>query len=221
LPNGRRPSTLGDVVTEAETFWNDRYAERAQIWSGRPNTALVTEVEGLAPGRALDLGCGEGGDSVWLAEHGWRVTAVDIAANAVARGRDAAATRGIDEGRIGWLVEDLATWTPPGPYDLVSACFLHSPVDFPRTEVLRRAAAALAPGGHLLVVGHSEPPPWSRHRHEDDDHRFLTPAEEVAELALDPSAWETVVCESRTRDAVGPDGEQATLDDSIVLLRRR
>jgi SAM-dependent methyltransferase len=208
------------VTSEAENFWNDRYAEREQIWSGRPNPTMVSVVERLAPGRALDLGCGEGGDSIWLAEQGWEVTGVDIAANAVERAQAHATSRGVAD-RTTWLVEDLATWTPSGPYDLVSACFLHSPVDFPRTEVLRRAAEALAAGGHLLIVGHAEPPPWSRHRHDHEEHRFLAPEEELGELDLDPDAWETVVSESRSRDAVGPDGEQAVLDDTVVLLRRR
>jgi cyclopropane fatty-acyl-phospholipid synthase-like methyltransferase len=205
--------------SEATAFWASRYAERDQVWSGKPNAALVDTAADLTPGRALDLGCGEGGDSVWLAEHGWQVTGVDIAPNAIERARAAATARGVDE-RITWLVEDLSSWTPPGPYDLVSACFLHSPVEFPRAEVLRRAATAISPGGHLLVVGHAESPPWSRHRHEDGvEHEYLTPAQEVAALHLDPSEWQTVICESRSRDATGPDGEQAVLDDGVVLLR--
>lgn len=96
------------VETSAE-FWESRYADRDQIWSGNPNQALVDTMSGRAPGEALDLGCGEGGDSVWLAEQGWRVTAVDVSATAIARGRELASRRDVPDGRISWLVEDLST----------------------------------------------------------------------------------------------------------------
>jgi SAM-dependent methyltransferase len=214
-----------DPHDETTTFWDARYAESDRIWSGRPNAALVEIVQGLAPRRALDLGCGEGGDSVWLAEQGWDVTGVDVSTGAVARGRAAAAERGVGD-RVRWVVTDLAAWQPDETYDLASACFLHSPVAFPRTDVLRRAAAAVAPGGHLLVVGHAGPPPWSKdhdHWHDRPDHEaatLLSPDEQLAALALG-DAWETVVHEVRPRDTVGPDGEAAHLDDSVVLLRRR
>lgn len=211
------PSTHDDAVA----FWNDLYAERDRIWSGHPNAALVRVVADLPPGHALDLGCGEGGDTVWLAEQGWRVTGVDISATALARARAAAAERALD--RVDWAQADLADWEPPAAYDLVSACFLHSPVDFPREAVLRRAAAAVAPGGHLLLVGHAASPPWSRHQH-DGDHahpELPTLAEEIAALALDPDAWDTVVAETADRRAVGPDGEPAVLQDNVILARRR
>ena len=205
---------------DAASFWETRYAESEQIWSGKPNQALVTTVATLQPGRTLDLGCGEGGDSVWLAEQGWQVTAIDIAANAIARARDETAARRIPDGRITWIIGDLACWQPTETYELVSACFLHSPVDFPRTAVLRRAAAAIVPGGHLLVVGHAESPPWSDAQ-DQAHHRFLDPPEEIAALQLDGAAWEAVVSDVRPRQGTGPDGEQATWHDTVVLLRRR
>ena len=115
--------------------------------------------------------------------------------------------------------EDLAGWEPAGSYDLVTCCFLHSPVDFPRTVVLRRAAGAVAAGGHLLVVGHAEPPPWARGDHHGD-HDFPAPADELAALELD-GGWETLVSEVRARQATGPDGSEATCRDTVTLLRRR
>lgn len=205
---------------DAASFWDARYAERDQFWSGRPNAALVDVAGPLEAGQALELGCGEGADSIWLAEQGWTVTAVDVAATAVARARAHAAARAVPEGRITWLVEDLEAWRPSGSYDLVTACFLHSPVPFARTEVLRRAAGAVVRGGHLLVVAHAEPPPWHR-GHDGAEHRFLGPDEELAALELDPGQWRPVLVERRERTATGPDGEEATLRDAVVLVRRR
>ena len=213
---GREPASGED----AAAFWERRYGERERIWSGEPNGALVATVTGLPPGRALDLGCGEGGDALWLAEVGWQVTAVDITPTAVARAQAAAAARGVPDGRIAWVVADLGSWGPPGTYELVSACFLHSPVEFPRTDVLRRAASTVTPGGHLLLVGHAGAPPWAE-GHGHGDHRFPGPAEELAGLQLDEAEWETALCEVRARPARGPDGAHATLEDGVVLLRRR
>ena len=213
---------MSESEQDAVEYWEHRYGERDQIWSGAPNRALVTAVAGLDPGRALDLGCGEGGDSVWLAEQGWQVTAVDIAATAIARAQRFATSRHTPQDRISWLVEDLSSWQPTEYYDLVSACFLQSPIDFPRTAVLQRAASAVAPGGHLLIVGHAEFPPWSTaHDHDRAGHRFPSPAEERASLQLDDAGWDTVIGETRSREATGPDGEHATLHDIVTHLRRR
>jgi trans-aconitate methyltransferase len=207
-------------MSEAEEFWNQRYAERERIWSGRPNAALVDTVSPLPPGRALDLGCGEGGDSIWLAEQGWTVTGVDVSATAIGRASTEAEHRDL---HITWVTADLATWEPTEHYDLVSACFLHSPVDFPRTDVLRRVAGSVVSGGHLLVVGHAEPPPWSSHAHEHDDeadHGFCGPEQELEALDLG-DGWESLTVELRERPATGPDGQHAVLRDSVVLVRRR
>src|SRR5918994_5866470 len=87
----------GDV--EAERFWEDHYRRRERVWSGRPNPVLVDVAGSLRPGRALDLGCGEGGDAIWLARHGWRVRAVDVSATALDRAAAEAATAGV-AGRI-------------------------------------------------------------------------------------------------------------------------
>lgn len=205
---------------DAAAVWEARYAERDQIWTGRPNQALVSTVAGLSAGRALDLGCGEGADSVWLAEQRWQVTAVDISATAVNRARALAAAHGIPDGAINWVVQDLESWAPPDSYELISACFLHSSVEFARTPVLRRAADAVVPGGHLLVVGHAEAPPWAEN-HDHPAHRFVGPEAQVAELHLGEGRWEVVISEERSREATGPDGQPAQLRDSVVLARRR
>ena len=203
----------------AVEFWDNRYGESDQIWSGEPNRVLVDLVADLPPGRALDLGAGEGGDSIWLAERGWTVTAVDISATALARAKAAAHSRGLTE-RVTWQVADLAAWVPEDHFDLVSAFFLHSPVEFPRAEVLRRIAGTVVSGGHFLLVGHAEQPPLApEHEHP---HVYLPgPDEEIASLALDPAQWQILIAEVRERQGVRPDGEAATWRDSVVLARRR
>jgi thioredoxin reductase/SAM-dependent methyltransferase len=202
-------------------FWEDRYAGTDRSWSGRPNHTLVQVAENLPPGRALDLGCGEGADAIWLAERKWSVTGLDISPTAIRRAVQAARAAELPADRIDFEVADLSTWTAEQTYDLVTASFLHSPVSLPRTEVLRHAADLVAPGGHLLIISHGAAPPWARLQAEHE-HRFLTPEEELDALRLDrlDGAWSTVVAETRTRPAVGPDGEQAKLDDTVVLLRR-
>jgi SAM-dependent methyltransferase len=217
--------------SEASAFWEDRYGD-APIWSGNVNRSTAAVAATLPPGTALDLGSGEGGDAIWLATNGWTVTAVEISERAIDRARAAAQGAGVTE-RITWVQADLADWSTDESFDLVTSSFLHSPVAFPRTDVLRRAAERVAPGGHLLVVGHAAFPPWSAHaeehaeghagdHHGDDDpgSRLLTPAEQVDDLALDPGSWTIVVAELRARDATGPHGESASVEDSVVLARR-
>ncbi len=202
--------------TEPVAFWEDRYAAADQIWSGRVNHALVQVVSDLTPGRALDLGCGEGGDAIWLAQQGWRATGVDISETAVGRATGAARNAGLSEDQIRFVAANLATWTSEDRYELVTASFLQSPVELPRVDILHRIAQQIAPGGRLLVVAHAAMPPWGRGG--DHHHDFVSPEDEVAALGLD--GWTTEIAEVRSREATGPDGEQAVLDDTVVLLRR-
>jgi SAM-dependent methyltransferase len=132
--------------------WNRRYASTdRRNATPEPNRFLVAEGTALPPGRALDLGCGAGRNAVWLAERGWRVTAVDFSDVALGLARDRAATRGVD---VEWIEADVVTWVPPARrYDLVSVLYLQLP-PAERRAVLGHATDALAPGGTLLVVGH-------------------------------------------------------------------
>ncbi|MFI6510953.1 class I SAM-dependent methyltransferase [Streptosporangium sp. NPDC050855] len=202
-----------------EEFWDGRYGENERLWSGDPNAALVREVSGLEPGSALDLGCGEGGDAIWLARQGWRVTAVDISGVALERAaRHAAATAGDVADRIDWRRHDLAVSFPEGTFDLVSAQFLHSPGDMPRERILRAAASAVAAGGVLLIVGHAGPPPWEE---ESDAHRSLpTPQQVLDSLELPGGEWEVLVSEEHPRTQVGPDGRPHVRTDNTLKLRR-
>ncbi|WFE94105.1 FAD-dependent oxidoreductase [Micromonospora sp. WMMD987] len=210
----------GDPTVDEETarHWDELYRGRERQWSGRPNPHLVDVVGTLPAGTALDLGCGEGGDAVWLARRGWRVTAVDVSTTALERSAAAVTAAGVAS-RVEFRRHDLARSFPTGAFDLVSAQFLQSPLDFPRTEVLRAAARAVAPGGRLLVVEHGAVPPWGNpaHRHL----RFPTPQETLADLDLDPDRWHVERLDAPQREATGPGGQTATLVDHLLLLRRR
>ncbi|WP_433287509.1 methyltransferase domain-containing protein [Micromonospora sp. CA-244673] len=132
--------------------WDARYTSTpGLVWSAEPNRFVVESVTGLIPGAALDLAAGEGRNAVWLAEQGWRVTAVDFSPVAVGRGRELAAGHGVE---VEWRVADVTAYRPvPGSYDLVLISYLHLPAD-DLARVLAAAKQALRPGGSLVVVGH-------------------------------------------------------------------
>ncbi|MCZ2857705.1 class I SAM-dependent methyltransferase [Blastococcus sp. VKM Ac-2987] len=128
--------------------WDQRYAEQAQ-WSSGPNELVAELLAGLPPGAAVDLAAGEGRHALWLAERGWRVTAVDFSDVGLDRGR---ARPGAD--RVDWVTADVRTWTAaPGSLDLVLVAYLHLPVQ-EMADLLTRAVGLLRPGGSLLVLGH-------------------------------------------------------------------
>jgi SAM-dependent methyltransferase len=204
---------------ETKEHWEKHYGERDRIWSGRVNVQFADVVGDLATGRALDLGCGEGADAVWLAERGWNVVAVDVADTALGRARAAADARGVAD-RIEFVQIDLSESFPAGTFDLISAQFLHSTLEFDRQTVLVKAAAALRPNGLLVIVDHGSAPPWPSkldHHH----HEFPSAEKVVAALNLDADEFERVRIESVERQAVGPEGQQHPWMDNVIVLRRR
>ena len=205
------------MTSVAEDFWEPHYRQHGGVWSGRVNPVLAEVAGTLTPGSALDLGCGEGGDAIWLARNGWQVTAVDVSATALQRGAARADEAGVADHVI-FERHDLTRTFPTGrTFDLVSAQYLHSPVDFPRVRVLQQAAAAVAPGGLLLVVGHASVHPWSW---ADPDTHFPSPADELALLDLDPTRWHSERLDRPEREATGPGGQTATVADSVLAVRR-
>ncbi|TFV60536.1 class I SAM-dependent methyltransferase [Mycobacterium sp. PS03-16] len=205
-------------MSEAVDFWEQHYGARDRVWSGRVNARLAEIAGPLRPGRALDLGCGEGGDAIWLAGHGWEVVAVDISATALQRAAEDARAAGVAD-RIDFQRHDLDVDFPAGPFDLVSAQFFHSPVDMDRTGVLRRASDVIAPDGLLVIVDHGGAPPWApKNGHL---HVFPSVQEVLAALDPDPAQWLTQRAESVGRTATGPDGQTGTLLDNVMVLRRR
>jgi len=139
-----------DALVSRE-HWDGRYSTEELIWKADPNRFLVEELGALAPGRALDIACGEGRNSVWLASKGWRVTGVDFSRAGLAKAKQMAVNRGLE---VTWIEADVVEWQPqPAAFDLVAVMYLHLPAQ-QRRRALSHAAAGLAPGGVLLVVGH-------------------------------------------------------------------
>ena len=214
--------------------YDELYRSAPAVWSGRPNRQLVVEAAHLPPGTALDAGCGEGADAVWLAERGWRVTAVDFSPVALERGAARARELGLDD-RIEWVHADLAAWQPPaGRFALVTAHYLHSR-GADRTALFQRLGAAVEPGGTLLVVGHSlaggaghgsdeahgsHAPEGDAHDHHAHDPELFYTAEDVAAV-LDPADWLDVVPETRERDPEAAARTGNPVPDTVLVARRR
>jgi len=195
--------------------WDERYSSEEQIWSGNPNAQLVAEVSGLTPGTALDVGCGEGGDVIWLARQGWRVTGADFSANGLARAARHAEGAGVGD-RTDWWQVDARTFTAEGrSYDLVATHFLHPP-DNGMVDVTRRLSEAVAVGGHLLVVGHA---PSEVFTHLTASHRNAMFRSEDLLPGLSDS-FEVLVAEQRPR-TVTRDGKTLDIRDSTLLARRK
>ncbi|MGA5505188.1 class I SAM-dependent methyltransferase [Streptomyces umbrinus] len=194
-------------------FWDEMYRSRDQVFSGDPNGVLVTEVTGLPPGQALDVGCGEGADALWLARHGWQVTAVDISTTALQR---AAAAAVDSEGRVAWTRADLTITPPPADaFDLVSVQYFPLSLQ-PDHAALRGLLNAVAPGGTLLFASHdlADLPPRPEQGFDPGD--YYQP-DDIAKL-LDHD-WTVLINETRPRTAPAPAGTHHT-HDTVLRAQR-
>ncbi len=205
-------------------YWEHRYLSGVGASKHEPSPSLVTEAGGLPPGRALDAGCGVGGDTLWLAARGWQVTAVDVSLTALQQGRGAADAAGPAlADRIEWARGDLTAWDPgQRAFDLVTSHYVH--VAGPQEELFRRLASWVAPGGTLLVVGHAHTREGAHGPGADDAHVHLPEAQITAHqitALLPDGSWEILVAEDRTHEVRRPDGTgTATLHDTVVRARR-
>lgn len=190
--------------------WDRRYAEVESLWAHRPNRWLVAETEALAPGRALDLACGEGQNAVWLAERGWQVTGVDFSAVAIEKARMRAEHAGVE---VDFVCADLLDFEPEATsFDLVVVLFLHIGAS-ERRQVLGRAARALAPGGTFLLIGHHSANLEEGVGGPTDPDLLHTPGEVASELP----GLEIEKAERILRDVV--DADRPAID-ALVRARR-
>jgi SAM-dependent methyltransferase len=207
---------MTDPLAELATaeFWDGRYGDADRLFSGEPNAVLVERIAGLAPGTALDAGCGEGADAIWLAGRGWTATGADVSRVALDRAATAAAAAGV---AVSWERTD-ADWAPaPAGYDLVTSHYLHLPPAL-RAPLHRRLAAAVRPGGTLLVVGHHP-----SHVDHDPDRQHLraamfSPGQVAAVLA--PGDWDILLSAEPERRHDGPDGPTTRRDAILHAVRR-
>jgi len=213
----------GPEITEpmerwTSEFWDERYRSRPALWSGNANAVVMTETADLPPGRALDIGCGEGRDALWLAARGWRVDGVDVSRVALGRAAGHAQDAGPEiADRLAWARRDVLEWTPPAAsYDLVSVSFLHLP-SRNRSPVYCALAEAVAPGGSFLVVAHHPSDVGVVPRPPEPD-LFFTPEDLAADL---DERWEVVTRDARPRPEIHPDGYDVTLHDTVLRAVRR
>ncbi len=202
---------VGDPAVQAE--WDARYAERDRLWSGRPNGALVAEVAGLAPGRVLDVGCGEGADAIWLARGGWDVTGLEVSGVALERAVRHASDAGVT---VRWVHAGLAeAMLPPASFGLVSAQY-PALLRTPDGAAERALLAAVAPGGVLLLVHHAgmEDQPVDEGGFDPADYVWPSMV-----AALLDDEWVVEVDEQRPR--VVPEGGAGANHTADVVLRAR
>lgn len=218
------------------SYWDEHYAQAGSVAGHRlpPNPHLVEEVGDLPAGSALEAGCGEGVEAIWLALAGWQVTAVDIATEPLARAAGRAEAEGVGD-RIEWVRADLGSWQPARTYDLVTTHYAHPAM--PQLELYDRLSAWVAPGGTLLVVGHLQSGHAAHPGHLDHgapdgraahagSHDHRPPAEASVTATgiterLDPATWDVVTAVERTRTLDDTGGGRGTLQDVVVRAVRR
>ena len=201
------------LVEFTQEFWDHRYRERARIWSGNPNRQLVAIAGDLPPGRALDVGCGEGADAAWLASRGWTVLGVDVSEVALDRAREhTAELEPAVAARLEWQQVDLlATPELPADLDLVSVQFMHLP-EPEHSRIMRDLAALVGTGGSLLIVAHDPSDLHSGVGRPHQQNLFHT-SEQIAGLLDD--AWDVRIRESRPR-VERKDGRDHSISDAVV-----
>jgi SAM-dependent methyltransferase len=197
--------------------------------SGReiePNPYLARELSHLAAGTALDAGCGEGAEAIWLATAGWQVTAADISTEALARALARATSVDVAPERVAWVEADLSVWSPAQQFDLVTTHYAHPAM--PQLAFYERLAGWVAPSGTLLIVGHQHTAATPEHRHQGHGHGDgHGPPREASVTAasitsrIDPTQWNVVTANEPVRTLTDRTGRTVQLDDVVVRATRR
>ncbi len=193
--------------------WDERYSDGELVWTAEPNRFLVEAVDGLEPGKALDLASGEGRNAVWLAQQGWQVEAVDWSDVALDKGRELARSAGVT---VWFTREDLRYWWPPvQAYDLVVIAYLQIQY-MERHGVWRGAAGAVGAGGRLVVIGHD----WDNleQGHGGPQHAdVLYSTDEIVGVVAEH--LEVVRAEQVTRPIETEDGVREAIDNILIARR--
>ncbi|MEV6368048.1 class I SAM-dependent methyltransferase [Micromonospora musae] len=196
-----------------DQHWQQRHGDSPGVRAGKPpNPYLTRETGDLAVGSALDAGCGVGAEAIWLAARGWRVTAVDIAPEALALAAEHAATSAL-AGDVRWIEADLTVWAPEARFDLVTTHYAHPAM--PQLAFYDRISAWVAPGGTLLIVGHLHAPTAGEHGHHPPAEASVTLADITA--GLDRARWEITTAEEQVRAIPG---RPVPLHDVVVRATR-
>ncbi len=204
-----------------DAHWQQVHDDPAARHEVPPNPYLVREVGDLAPGTALEAGCGEGAEAIWLGRAGWKVTAADIADEPLARAAERAAAQGLGDDEIEWVQADLSSWEPSTTFDLVTTHYAHPAM--PQLAFYDRLSAWVAPGGSLLIVGHLHADHGAHHGAHHDHHPPPEASVTAASITarLDPTTWDVVTTDEHTRTLDSPGGGQVTLHDVVVRAVRR
>ena len=202
-------------------YWESHWQDARERGAGPeipPNPYLADETGSLVPGTALDAGCGEGSEALWLAAQGWQVSGADISSEALLRASERAAEAGLSD-RLRWIEADLSTWQPDTRFDLVTTHYAHPAMA--QLAFYERISDWVAPGGTLLIVGHLHSPDTSQ------DHGHGHPPEEASVTAasitasLDPALWDVVTAAEQARSLSDRAGGAVQLHDVVVRATRR
>ena len=194
--------------------WDRRYGGRELVWTANPNRFLVAETRDLAPGRAIDLGCGEGRNAIWLAERGWQMVGVDFSEVGLQKARELADARSVS---VEWVAADLLEYRPePRAFDLVLVFYLQVPAG-ERQPILRAAVDAVAPGGTFLLVAHDSTNLQHGYGGPQTPAVLYTAHDVVDDL--DGAGLQIERAERVERPVKTPDGERVALD-ALVRARR-
>lgn len=210
-------------------YWESHWQQTNEQGTGQevaPNPYLAREISSLAPGTALDAGCGEGAEAIWLATEGWQVTAADISAEALSRASERATQRCTTPERVQWVEADLSVWEPGKQFDLVTTHYAHPAVL--QLAFYQRISGWVAPGGTLLIVGHlhsSETPGHGQHQEQQDRGRNLRAEVSVTAASitagLDAARWDIATADEPIRTLTDRAGRTVQLDDVVVRATRR